>query len=124
MQVEVTKAAQEAGIRFPVFITRIAFDAYVTVPPDATGQDEAGHVRGHGHISNVLIACSNAIELLTVGGSDEPRGGSAWKVGVGTGGGWGGLEGAGVPIELKLAGAQVLQREYDCWRGLDFNNRR
>ena len=44
VQVEVTKTAQEAGIRFPVFITRTAFDAYVTVPPDVTGQDEAGRL--------------------------------------------------------------------------------
>ena len=43
-QVEVTKTAQEAGIRFPVFITRTAFDAYVTVPPNVTGQDEAGRL--------------------------------------------------------------------------------
>ena len=43
-QVDVTKTAQEAGIRFPVFITRTAFDAYVTVPPDVTGQDEAGRL--------------------------------------------------------------------------------
>jgi hypothetical protein len=44
VQVEVAKTAQEAGIRFPVFITRTAFDAYVTVPPDVTGQDEAGRL--------------------------------------------------------------------------------
>jgi hypothetical protein len=44
-QVEVTKTAQEAGIRFPVFITRTAFDAYVTVPPNVSGQDEAGRLR-------------------------------------------------------------------------------
>jgi hypothetical protein len=44
VQVEVTKIAHEAGIRFPVFITRTAFDAYVTVPPDVTGQDEAGRL--------------------------------------------------------------------------------
>ena len=43
-QVEVTKTAQEAGIRFPVFITRTAFDAYVTLPPDVAGQDEAGRL--------------------------------------------------------------------------------
>ena len=43
-QVEVTRTAQEAGIRFPVFITRTAFDAYVTVPSDVTGQDEAGRL--------------------------------------------------------------------------------
>ena len=35
-QVEVTKTAQEAGIRFPVFLTRTVYDAYVTVPPDVT----------------------------------------------------------------------------------------
>jgi hypothetical protein len=43
-QVEVSKTAQEAGIRFPVFITRTAFDAYVTVPPNVSGQDEAGRL--------------------------------------------------------------------------------
>jgi hypothetical protein len=43
-QVEVTDTAREAGIRFPVFLTRAAFDAYVTVPPDVTGQDEAGRL--------------------------------------------------------------------------------
>ena len=43
-QVEVTKTAQEAGIKFPVFITRTVFDAYVTVPPNVTGQDEAGRL--------------------------------------------------------------------------------
>ena len=42
LQVEVTKTAQEAGIRFPVFLTRAVYDAYVTVPPDVAGQDEAG----------------------------------------------------------------------------------
>ena len=44
MQVDISTTAQEAGIRFPVFITRTAFDAYVTVPPDVTGQDEAGRL--------------------------------------------------------------------------------
>ena len=43
-QVEVTKIAQEAGIRFPVFLTRTVYDAYVTVPPNVTGQDEAGRL--------------------------------------------------------------------------------
>ena len=44
VQVEVTKTAQEAGIRFPVFLTRTVYDAYVTVPPDVSGQDEAGRL--------------------------------------------------------------------------------
>ena len=43
-QVEVTKTAQEAGIRFPVFLTRTVFDAYVAVPDGVTGQDEAGRL--------------------------------------------------------------------------------
>ena len=43
-QVEVTKTAQEAGLRFPVVLTRAVFDAYVAVQPDATGQDEAGRL--------------------------------------------------------------------------------
>jgi hypothetical protein len=43
-QIEVTKTAQEAGIRFPVFLTRAVYDAYVTVPPDVSCQDEAGRL--------------------------------------------------------------------------------
>jgi len=41
MQVDVSTTAAEAGIRFPVFLTRRVFDAYVTVPPSVSGQDEA-----------------------------------------------------------------------------------
>ena len=44
VQVEVTKVAQEAGIRLPVFLTRTVYDAYVTVPPGVTAQDEAGRL--------------------------------------------------------------------------------
>ena len=44
VQVEVTKVAQEAGIEFPMFLTRAVYDAYVTVPPDVTAQDEAGRL--------------------------------------------------------------------------------
>ena len=44
VQVEVTKTAQEAGIRFPVFLTRTVFDTYVAVPPNVSGQDEAGRL--------------------------------------------------------------------------------
>jgi hypothetical protein len=43
-QVEVTKVAAEAGIRFPVFLTRAVYDAFVTVPPGVSGQDEAGRL--------------------------------------------------------------------------------
>ena len=44
VQVDVTKTAQEAGITFPMFLTRAVWEAYVTVPPDVTGQDEAGRL--------------------------------------------------------------------------------
>ena len=44
VQVEVTKTATEAGIKFPVFLTRTVFDAYVEVPPGVTCQDEAGRL--------------------------------------------------------------------------------
>jgi hypothetical protein len=44
VQVEVSKVAAEAGIRFPVFLTRTVYDAFVTVPPNVAGQDEAGRL--------------------------------------------------------------------------------
>jgi hypothetical protein len=44
VQVEVTKTAKEAGIKFPVFLTRTVFDAYVAVPEGVTAQDESGRL--------------------------------------------------------------------------------
>jgi len=44
VQVEVTKTAKEAGISFPVFLTRTVFDAYVAVPKGVEAQDEAGRL--------------------------------------------------------------------------------
>ena len=44
VQVEVTKTALEAGISFPVFLTRGVFDRYVAVPEGVTAQDEAGRL--------------------------------------------------------------------------------
>ncbi len=43
-QVEITKTAKEAGIKFPGFLTRTVFDAYIAVPPGVTGQDETGRL--------------------------------------------------------------------------------
>ena len=43
-QIEVTKTAAEAGIRFPVFITRGVYEQCVAVPPGVTGQDESGRL--------------------------------------------------------------------------------
>jgi hypothetical protein len=68
VQIEVTKTAQEAGIRIPVFLTRAVYDAYVTVPPGVTAQDEAGRLwdivwmlrfaisRAPGHSDRVPVA--------------------------------------------------------------------
>ena len=44
VQVEVTTTAREAGLSFPVFLTRGVFDSFVTVPPGVAGQDEAGRL--------------------------------------------------------------------------------
>ena len=44
VQVDVSDIAREAGIRFPVFLTRTVFDAYVAIPPKVEGQDEAGRL--------------------------------------------------------------------------------
>ncbi len=44
VQVEVSTVAAEAGIRFPVFLTRGVYDAYVTVPEGVTAQDESGRL--------------------------------------------------------------------------------
>ena len=44
LQVEVSKVAEEAGIRFPVFLTRAVYDSFVSVPTGVTSQDEAGRL--------------------------------------------------------------------------------
>jgi hypothetical protein len=44
LQIDVTHVGLEAGIRFPVFITRGVYDKCVAVPPGVTGQDEAGRL--------------------------------------------------------------------------------
>ena len=43
-QVEVSKLAAEAGIRFPVFLTRGVYEQFVTVPEGVEGQDETGRL--------------------------------------------------------------------------------
>ena len=66
VQVDITTTAQEAGIRYPVFITRAAFDAYVTVPPAVTGQDEAGR------LWDIVWMLSHAIRRARPGQSHLP----------------------------------------------------
>ncbi len=43
-QVDVTATAQEASIRFPVFLTRTIYEAYVVVLPGVEGQDTVGRL--------------------------------------------------------------------------------
>ena len=68
VQVDVTTTAHEAGIKFPVFLTRTVFDSFVAVPDGVTGQDEAGRLwdivwmlrfailRNHGHTERLPFA--------------------------------------------------------------------
>jgi hypothetical protein len=42
--VDVTSTAKEAGIRYPVALTRAAWEKCVTVPPGVVCQDEAGRL--------------------------------------------------------------------------------
>ncbi|MBI1178470.1 hypothetical protein GC207_13630 [bacterium] len=43
-QIDVSHTAREAGIKFPVFLTRAVFGRYVTVPPGVQCQDEPGRL--------------------------------------------------------------------------------
>jgi hypothetical protein len=68
VQIDVTKTAQEAGIKFPMFLTRAVFDNYVAVPEGVTSQDEAGRLfdlvwmtrfailRARGHTNRLPVA--------------------------------------------------------------------
>ena len=44
VQVDVSTTAKEAGIKFPMFLTRAVFDTFVAIPSGMTGQDEAGRL--------------------------------------------------------------------------------
>jgi hypothetical protein len=59
-QIEVSKVAAEAGIRFPVFLTRAVYDAYVTLPPDVEAQDEAGRLWDILHMLSLAIRRAKA----------------------------------------------------------------
>ena|ERR1700722_19462878 len=43
-QIEVTPTAKNAGIVFPVFLTRTVYDVYVVIPPGVEGQDGLGRL--------------------------------------------------------------------------------
>ena len=43
-QVDATETAKEAGIKYPLFLTRSVWEKYVTVPPGVSCQDERGRL--------------------------------------------------------------------------------
>jgi hypothetical protein len=43
-QGDVSTSAAEAGIRFPVYLTRTVYDAFVTVAPNVIAQNKAGRL--------------------------------------------------------------------------------
>jgi hypothetical protein len=61
-QIEVSKVAREAGITYPVFLTRAVYDNYVTVPAGITGQDEAGRLWDIVWMTRFAIIRSRATE--------------------------------------------------------------
>lgn len=61
-QVDVSATAAEAGIRFPVFLTRRVFDKYITVPEGVSFQDEAGR------LWDIVSMLRFAIKRLNAGG--------------------------------------------------------
>jgi hypothetical protein len=42
--IDISAAAQEAGIRYPVALTQAAWERYVMVPPGVLCQDESGRL--------------------------------------------------------------------------------
>ena len=66
VQVEVSTVAREAGITFPVFLTRPVFDAYVAVPTGVTAQDESGR------LWDILWMMRHAIRKCEAGRTEIP----------------------------------------------------
>lgn len=63
-QIDVSETAREAGIRFPVYLTRSVWDQYVQVPEGVDGQDERGRLWDIVYILRCSIQRSNGEELL------------------------------------------------------------
>ena len=67
-QVEVTTTAAEAGIRYPVYLTRAVWNNYVAVPAGVSGQDEAGRLWDVVWMLRHAIQCSRpGVDRIPVG---------------------------------------------------------
>ncbi len=52
VQIDVSEMAREAGLKFPVYLTRTVWESYVTVPEGVCCQDEKGP------IWDVVLCCA------------------------------------------------------------------
>ena len=62
--VEVSEVAREAGIKFPVAITRTVWGEYVEVPEGVTGQDEMGRLWDILYMLTVEIRKSGGVDQI------------------------------------------------------------
>ncbi len=72
VQVDVTKTAQEAGICFPVFLTRGVYDAYVAVPPGLTDGPCGSHQDESGRLWDIVWMTRFAIMRMRAGRNATP----------------------------------------------------
>jgi hypothetical protein len=55
--VDITPIAEEAGLKFPVALTRGVYESYVAVPPGVRGQDVEGRLWDLLWLLNLAIRC-------------------------------------------------------------------
>jgi hypothetical protein len=65
--VDVTETAKEAGIKYPVALTRAVWEQYVKVPPGVVCQDEAGRLWDICWMLRCAIGRSSGRTILTFG---------------------------------------------------------
>src|SRR5580765_4522836 len=68
-QVEVSKVAREAGITYPVFLTRAVYDNYVTVPPALKNGKCDSHQDAAGRLWDIVWMTRFAIIRSRAGSS-------------------------------------------------------
>ena len=66
VQIDVSEVAREAGLKFPVYLTRTIWKSYVTVPEGVRCQDEKGR------IWDIVLCC--AAPLVNIKAKADVRG--------------------------------------------------
>ncbi len=64
MQIDVTETAGEAGIKFPVYLTRAAWEKYVRVPDGVRCQDEKGRLWDIVWMLHSAARCTSGPQML------------------------------------------------------------